>query len=264
MLLKKVTFAAFVPFLLAYGQTPNSKPAPSAQRALVTQYCATCHNAKVGAGSLILDSLNPDLVSEHPEIWEKVVHKLRAGMMPPSGMRRPAPEALEKFISTLEAELDRNAKVSLPPPGLHRLNRTEYANVIRDLLGLDIDATKFLPPDDSTRGFDNVAGGLQVSPALLEGYTAAASKISRLALGDVTSPIETTYRVPEDTSQDYQIEGLPFGTRGGMMVKHLFPADGQYSIKITPISKGNMAQGPERNRPTAGGSRSEAGRPRSG
>jgi hypothetical protein len=155
-------------------------------------------------------------------------------------MRRPAPAALETFITTLETDLDKSAKVNLPPPGLHRLNRTEYTNVIRDLLGMDIDATKFLPADDSTRGFDNIAGALQVSPALLEGYTTAAGKISRLAVGDVTAPIETTYRVSEDTSQDYQIEGLPFGTRGGMMVKHLFPADGEYTIKITPISKGNM------------------------
>jgi hypothetical protein len=226
---------------VTYGQTPaQPAPAVSPQKAIINQYCSACHNPKVGSGGLVLTTLNPDNVTEHPEIWEKVVRKLRSGMMPPSGMRRPAPAALETFITTLETDLDHTAKVSLPPPGLHRLNRTEYSNVIRDLLGMDIDATKFLPPDDSTRGFDNIAGALQVSPALLEGYTTAASKISRLALGDVTAPIETTYRVSEDTSQDYQIEGLPFGTRGGMMVKHLFPADGQYSIKITPISKGNM------------------------
>ncbi len=223
---------------LTYGQAPAASV--SAQKALVNQYCAGCHNPKVGSGGLTLSTLNPDNVAEHPDIWEKVVRKLRSGMMPPSGMRRPAPAALETFITTLETDLDRTAKVTLPPPGLHRLNRTEYSNVIRDLLGMDIDATKFLPPDDSTRGFDNIAGALQVSPALLEGYTTAAGKISRLAVGDVTAPIETTYRVSEDTSQDYQLEGMPFGTRGGMMTKHLFPADGQYTIKITPISKGNM------------------------
>ncbi len=223
-----------------YGQAAAPAAPGSPQKAVVTQYCAVCHNPKTQSGGLVLSTLNPDNVSEHPEIWEKVVRKLRSGMMPPSGMRRPAPAALETFITTLETDLDKSAKVSLPPPGLHRLNRTEYTNVIRDLLGMDIDATKFLPADDSTRGFDNIAGALQVSPALLEGYTTAAGKISRLAIGDVTAPIETTYRVSEDTSQDYQIEGLPFGTRGGMMVKHLFPADGEYTIKITPISKGNM------------------------
>jgi hypothetical protein len=249
--MKKAFVSAFISFAFSalgvYGQNPAAKTPPppggaalSPQAALVKQYCAVCHNPKTLAGSLVLENLNPDAVSEHPEIWEKVVRKLRAGMMPPSGMRRPAPDVLEKFISTLEADLDKTTKANVPAPGLHRLNRTEYANVIRDLLGLEVDATKFLPPDDSTRGFDNVAAALQVSPALLEGYTSAASKIARLALGDVTAPIETTYRVPEDTSQDYQIEGLPFGTRGGMMVRHLFPADGTYSIKITPISKGNM------------------------
>jgi hypothetical protein len=225
---------------LVLGQTPAPAAAVSPQKAVINQYCAVCHNPKTVSGGLVLSTLNPDNVSEHPEIWEKVVRKLRSGMMPPSGMRRPAPAALETFITTLETDLDKSAKASLPPPGLHRLNRTEYTNVIRDLLGMDIDATKFLPPDDSTRGFDNIAGALQVSPALLEGYTTAAGKISRLAIGDITAPIETTYRVSEDTSQDYQIEGLPFGTRGGMMVKHLFPADGEYTIKITPISKGNM------------------------
>jgi hypothetical protein len=214
--------------------------AVSPQKAVVTQYCQVCHSDKLKTGGLTLEKLNPDNVAENTETWEKVVRKLRAGMMPPSGMRRPSPEALETFIVTLETQLDKAEKPSLPPPGLHRLNRTEYSNVVRDLLGLEIDASKFLPADDSTRGFDNVAAALQMSPALLEGYTTAASKISRLAVGDVSAPIESTYRVPEDTSQDYQIEGLPFGTRGGMMVKHLFPTDGTYTIKVTPISKGNM------------------------
>ena len=140
----------------------------------------------------------------------------------------------------MENELDKHKVVQLPPPGLHRLNRAEYTNAIRDLLAIEIDPAKFLPADDSTRGFDNVAGGAELSPALLEGYESAAGKISRMALGDVTTPVETTFRVPEDTSQDYHIDGMPFGTRGGMIVKYEFPAEGDYGIKITPISKGNM------------------------
>jgi hypothetical protein len=161
-------------------------------------------------------------------------------MMPPSGIPRPKPEILESAIVFAENELDRNAKPHIPPPGLHRMNRAEYANAIRDLLDIQIDSSKFLPSDDSTRGFDNIAGALGISPTLLEGYVSAAGKISRLAIGDVSTPTQTTYRVAEDTDQDYHIEGMPFGTRGGMIEQHEFPADGEYSIKITPISKGNM------------------------
>jgi len=190
--------------------------------------------------ALTLDSLDVAHIEQDPQSWERVVHKVRAGMMPPAGMARPNPPVFEAAIEYLENELDKHAVANLPPPGLHRLNRTEYKNAIRDLLAVDIDPGKYLPSDDSTRGFDNIAGALSLSPALLEGYTSAAGKISRLAIGDVTGPSQTPYRVPEDTSQDYHIEGMPFGTRGGMIVKHEFPADGEYAIKVTPISKGNM------------------------
>src|SRR5216684_3404116 len=161
-------------------------------------------------------------------------------MMPPSGARRPDAATREALVTWLESELDRNAVTHLPPPGLHRLNRTEYANVVRDLLALEIDPAKFLPSDDSTRGFDNIAGALSLSPALLEGYTSAAAKISRLAIGDVTEAAQTTYRVPSDTSQEYHLEGLPFGTRGGLVVQHEFPADGDYVFKLFPINQGLM------------------------
>src|SRR5712692_3918284 len=228
-------------------QSPNNAPATAeSTRAMLNQYCQGCHSQAAKARGLesaqrmTVDTLDTAHVEKDAEIWEHLMRKLRAGMMPPSGMPRPNPAVLESRIAWIEGQLDRTTASHLPPPGLHRLNRTEYQNVIHDRLGLEIGATKFLPSDDSTRGFDNIAGALMVSPGLLEGYTTAASKISRLALGDVTAPIETTYRVPEDTSQDYQLEGLPFGTRGGMVEKHLFPADGQYSIKITPISHGNM------------------------
>jgi len=228
--------------------TAGAAPAMTAEteRATLNQYCVACHNEKAKksgqrpALAITLDNLDTAHVEQHAEDWERVVRKLRAGMMPPAGMPRPKPEVYESIISYIENELDKHAVTNLPPPGLHRLNRTEYKNAVRDLLALDIDPGKYLPSDDSTRGFDNIAGALSVSPALLEGYTSAASKISRLAIGDVTAPTQSVYRVPEDTSQDYHIEGMPFGTRGGLIVHHEFPADGQYAIKITPISKGNM------------------------
>ena len=207
------------------------------ERVMLDYYCVTCHPA---AGGLDLKKLDPANVRNDAEKWEKVVRKLRAGMMPPAGMPRPPAAAYESMITFLENDLDQHAMVQLPPPGIHRLNRIEYANAIHDLLALEIDPSKFLPSDDSTRGFDNIAGALAISPALLEGYTSAAEKISRLAVGDVTEATLTTYRVPSDTSQDFHIEGLPFATRGGLVVKHEFPADGDYAFKIFPINQGLM------------------------
>ncbi len=204
------------------------------------QYCFDCHNKSTRSGGLALDSLDTSRLADRAETWEKVVRKLRAGMMPPVGYPRPDAAAYEAFIQALETELDGNAPAKLPAPGLHRLNRAEYTNVIRDLLGLEIDASKFLPSDDSTHGFDNQAGTLTGSPALIEAYRSAAGKISRMAIGDVTTPVQAIYRVPEDTSQDYHVAGLPFGTRGGLVVKHHFPADGEYVIKVWPVNKGNM------------------------
>src|SRR5207249_4386073 len=133
-------------------------------------------------------------------------------------------------------ELDRSAVTNLPPPGLHRLSRTEYANAIRDLLALDVDATKFLPPDDSTHGFDNIAGALTMSPALMEAYLSAAGKISRLAIGDISAPTQAVFDVPADTAQNSHIEGLPFGTRGGILIKHQFPADGEYTFRVKGVT----------------------------
>ena len=136
----------------------------------------------------------------------------------------------------METELDRSAVTHLPPPGLHRLNRTEYANAIRDLLALEVDATKFLPPDDSTRGFDNIAGALTMSPALMEAYLSASGKISRLAIGNVTAPTQAVFDVPPDTAQNHHIDGLPFGTRGGILIPHQFPADGEYSFNVKGVT----------------------------
>jgi hypothetical protein len=214
---------------------PGSAQSP--QRALLDKYCVTCHNQKLKTANLMLDKLDPAHVSADPEAWEKVVRKLRAGMMPPQGLPRPDAAAYEAFTVALENELDQAAaaKPKLAAPAVHRVNRTEYANAIRQLLALDIDPAAFLPADDSSYGFDNVASGLSVSPALVEGYVSAAAKISRLAMGHDTSPARKVYHVREDYSQEEHIEGLPFGTRGGMLVEHYFPADGEYAIRWDPV-----------------------------
>ncbi|HYV61862.1 MAG TPA: DUF1592 domain-containing protein [Bryobacteraceae bacterium] len=208
----------------------------ASERVLLDQYCVTCHNQRLQTGGLSLDKLDVASMHDHAETWEKVVRKLRAGMMPPSGMPRPATPVLESMVSFIEKELDRDAVPNLIPPGMHRLNRTEYTNAIRDVLALEVDATKFLPPDDSTRGFDNIAGALTLSPALMEAYLSAAGKISRLAIGDVSAPTQAVFEVPADTAQNYHIEGLPFGTRGGILIKYQFPADGEYTFKVKGVT----------------------------
>jgi hypothetical protein len=186
--------------------------------------------------NLLLDQLDLAHLSANAEVGEKVVRKLRAGMMPPINMKRPDSATMEALIKWMETELDRGAVQHLPAPGLHRLNRTEYANAIRDVLGLEVDPTKFLPSDDSTRGFDNIAGALTMSPALMEAYLSAAGKISRLAIGDVSAPRQEVFEAPADTAQNHYIEGLPFGTRGGMLMKYEFPADGEYTFKVKGVT----------------------------
>src|SRR5436309_1753802 len=250
-------FAAAVA-LIASGQTPvaQSTQTPpvtaaraqqSPQRALLDRYCVGCHNQRSKAAGqeparkLTLDDLDVSRITEHADKWELVVRKLRAGMMPPAGVRRPDRTTYDGFITWLENELDRNAAVYAPPPGLHRLNRTEYANAIRDILDLELDPSAYLPSDDSTHGFDNIAGALGISSTLVEAYVAAAGKISRLAIGEPTTPSLVVYRTPEDTSQDYHVEGLPFGTRGGILQKHVFPSDGEYTVTVTPIFGDNMS-----------------------
>src|SRR3984893_2718095 len=234
----------------AASALPQTVSSAADESALLNRYCVTCHNEKLkdGAGlnaeaarKLPLNKFDPAHVHDDAEVWERVVRKLRAGMMPPAGMRRPDPATYKSMTSWLENELDRTATPYMPPPGLHRLNRTEYANAIHDLLDLDIDPGKYLPSDDSTHGFDNIAGALGLSSTLVEAYVSAAGKISRLAVGEPATPNLVVYRTPEDTSQDYHIEGLPFGTRGGLLVKHVFPSDGEYTVTVTPIFGDNMS-----------------------
>jgi len=210
------------------------------ERALLDYYCVRCHSGSNPEGDMHLDKMDTAHIDKDADKWEHVVRKMRAGMMPPSGNPRPANAVYESMIAFAENDLDRHKQAELPPPGVHRLNRTEFGNVIRDLLALEIDPSKFLPSDDSTRGFDNIAGSLSLSPALLEGFTAAAEKISRLALSDVSEATSKVCRVPEDNSQDYHIEGMPFATRGGLLCKYEFPADGDYVFKVYPINQGLM------------------------
>ena len=221
-----------------------SQPAGDAprNRALLDQYCVVCHNDRAKTANLSLEHLDLATVGDHPELWEKVVRKLRAGVMPPPDVRRPPLADYEALREWLEAEIDRKALLH-PNPGAtvrHRLNRTEYANAVRDLLDLEIDVATLLPPDDSARGFDNIAGSLTISPTLLEAYTTAATRVARAAVGFWKTPTESTYLAPGDTSQNQHIEGLPLGTRGGMLVRHEFPADGEYRFSIQNFGIGSF------------------------
>ncbi len=205
-------------------------------RALLDRYCVTCHNERLQTAELQLDTADVTNVEADPALWEKVVRKLRAGAMPPAPRARPDEATYAEFIGWLESELDAGAAAD-PNPGrteaFHRLNRAEYRNVIRDLLVLDIDVAELLPADDGSYGFDNIAGVLGVSPTLLERYLSAAKKVSRLAVGnpDLT-PTAMTYRLAADYPQDDRIDGLPFGSRGGMSVPFVFPTDAEYTIRI--------------------------------
>ena len=227
------------------GQAPSVANRPqqqsyTAQRELINNYCLECHNNRVRTANLSLEELDISKVGNNREKWEKVVRKLRAGMMPPPSQERPEKTEYVAFVTWLENELDRGAEPYTPAPGLHRLNRTEYANAIRDLLDLDIDVAKYLPSDDSS-GFDNMAGTLSVSSTLVEAYVGAAQKVSRLAMGEPVPSSLYVYRAPEDSSQDYHVEGLPFGTRGGVLLPYIFPSEGEYTVTITPIFGDNMS-----------------------
>jgi len=228
-------------------QAASSRNAPppaaaDAERysALVKQYCATCHrasgNASAIASGVVLDRIDLEHVSANPELWEKVVRKLRAGAMPPPGTPHPEAAALDGFSTWLQARLDRDASEPYAGrPMLRRLNRTEYANAVRDLLSLDVgDVTALLPPDDSAYGFDTIADFLGVSQVLLERYLTAADWISATAVGDTEiAPGSQTYTVRQDLSQDKHIEGMPFGTVGGVLARHVFPVDGEYVLQAT-------------------------------
>ena len=221
------------------GASPEQQDAPATaaatEQTLVDQYCLGCHNDRTLRGGLSLDGFALDAVADHAEVWERAVRKLRAGAMPPAGAPRPDETGYARLLTYLETELDRIA-VATPHPGrtetFRRLNRTEYRHAIRDLLALDVDVAALLPRDDASFGFDNVSlGGL--SPTLMERYLSAAQKISRLAVGGMMSaPGSRLVVLPTDLTQEGHFDGLPFGTRGGTAVEHIFPLDGDYEIEV--------------------------------
>ncbi len=219
---------------MAAAHTPAASSVVE-QNALMKQYCVSCHNDRAKAGGLTLASFDAGAATEHAEISEKVIRKLRAGMMPPAGARRPEAKLLTDLAAALETRIDRAAALN-PNPGrrpFQRLNRAEYTYAVRDLLDLDVDVESYLPPDTISDGFDNVADAQGFSPTVLEGYMRAASAISTLAVGDANAaPTESTYKIPRTANQMRQVEGAPFGTRGGISVSHIFPADGEYTFRM--------------------------------
>ena len=221
-------------------QRPSPQPSPVAsQRAVFDQYCLTCHTTPMrdrGTVPIALD--DPELwdIGGHAATWEKVVLKMRARVMPPASAPRPDAAARAAFLTWIEGELDR-ADAGKPNPGrtepFHRLNRAEYRNAVRDLLALDIDVSSMLPADDVSYGFDNIAGVLKMSPTLMERYLAAAQRVSQLATGSpAPQPSIEYFRITDDLAQDRHLPGLPFGTRGGTAIQHVFPADGEYEVRI--------------------------------
>jgi hypothetical protein len=221
----------------ADGQSasPPIGSASDPQTTLVRQYCAGCHSDRGKAGGLSLASFELGAAPRHADVAEKIIRKLRAGMMPPPGARRPDPAALVGLAEALETRVDA-AAVAQPNPGrrpFQRLNRVEYARAVKDLLALDVDVNALLPPDSISQGFDNVADSQTLSPALMEGYLRAASKVTALAVGDPDAEsTEARYRVPKTASQLARVDGAPLGTRGGVAVVHVFPADGDYVFRL--------------------------------
>ena len=234
--------AATLLWALAAAVAPEAQAPPpaavsaaeaSTYRGVVDRYCVTCHNDRLKTAGLSLEARDFARVSNDAEVWERVIRKITAGSMPPAGMPRPDEATLGATVNWLVATLDR-AAAARPDPGrtvLHRLNRAEYRNAVRDVLVLDVDVNALLPADELSHGFDNVADALGMSPVLLERYLSAADRISALAVGDPGIAAGTeTYPARGDSKQLEHIEGLPLGTRGGLMVTRHFPLDGEYAI----------------------------------
>ncbi len=213
---------------------------------MLDRYCVACHNERTLTAGLALDSADVADVGAHAELWEGVVRKLRAGLMPPSGRPRPDEATYDALSSWLETELD-SAAAARPNPGrtqtLHRLNRAEYRNAVRDVLALEIDVDELLPADSASYGFDNIAGVLRVSESLMERYLTAARRISRAAVGTAPpTPVAETYDVSPALPQDGHIDGLPYGTRGGASIEHRFPLDAEYVLRAEVSRVADAAQ----------------------
>src|SRR5947209_7195243 len=227
---------------MALGSAQATPATPAGE--LVTKYCITCHNERLKTGNLMLDKADVEQVFTSAETWEKVIVKLRGRSMPPPGIPRPDNATYDAVAGWLEAELDRAAAIHLNPgrpAALHRLNRTEYANAVRDLIGVEVDAPSMLPPDEQAYGFDTNADALLVAPALLDRYLNAAARIARLAIGDTTiRPEFERYTAVKGNSNeqtwlwqtDRLAEDFPLGSRGGIAARHYFPVDGEYIFKV--------------------------------
>ena len=224
--------SATLPRGAAAGQATTESPGDYAR--VLQRYCIACHNERLRTAGLAFEEIDPARPGDAVDIWEEVVGKLRGRTMPPPGRPRPDDATYDRFAVWLEAALDR-AAAARPDPGrplLHRLNRAEYRNAVRDLLGLEVDIDA-LPPDDEAHGFDNIADALSVSPLLLESYVTTARKVARLAIGDPAAPpVTVTYSAPPGLSQRAHLDGLPLGTRGGLRVDLQLPADAEYEIRV--------------------------------
>jgi hypothetical protein len=220
----------------ALCQSPKAHMSVHDQADLVDHYCSDCHNPDLKSGNLSLTDLDLEHPDRNIDVAEKVIRKVGVAMMPPPGKPRPDPEVLKHFVSSLASNVDTAAALhpTVTNPSLHRLNRTEYANSVHELLGVDVDAEKLLPPDALSHGFDNMSDVLTLSPTLMGAYISAAGKVSRIAVGDRKAvALTTTYDVPRVVSQEHHIEGTPMGSRGGISVVHTFPADGRYTFKVS-------------------------------
>jgi hypothetical protein len=228
-------FSPLVAAALVAGCQPSDEELAARYEGVVSGYCLECHDAAGREAGLSLEGVDLDNIAAHPEMFENVARKLRGRQMPPSGGPRPDAETYDGFVAYLERRLD-DAALAAPEPGkasIHRLNRTEYGNAVRDLLALEVDASEFLPADDEGYGFDNIADVLRVSPSLLEQYLAASAKIAALAVGDTQTPAVTAvYRPPQDLAQGVHVEGMPLGTRGGVKIRHNFPLDAEYELDV--------------------------------
>jgi len=242
--------AVVTPVVMQGAQAPAQQPAaatraaaaPVTPRAALDRYCVTCHNDRMKTGDLTLQSLDLAQVPAHAGDWEKVIRKLKSGAMPPAGSRRPDKDTYASLTAFLENAIDKDAEAH-PNPGrtetIHRLNRAEYRNAVRDLLALDIDVAELLPADDMSYGFDNIAGVLKFTPSLLDRYMAAARQITRIAVGDSALPVTAeTFRLKADLAQDDGFDELPVGTRGGTTITYQFPLDAEYVIKVEPLGGG--------------------------
>src|SRR5437762_2402906 len=247
-----IVFAASSRFTLQASTQLPSADLSTEHRALIDKYCVTCHSQRTKTAGLTLDTADLANVPAQSDIWEKVIRKLRAEMMPPVGAPHPDEGQLNALVTFLETSLDKWAAAHPNPgrPTLHRLNRAEYGNAVRDLFALDaLDITQYLPADPEAYGFDNIADSLGTSPALMERYLSIAWKVARMAMADAKIPATTeTFRARMDLTQRDHIEGLPLGTRGGMVIQYNFPVDAEYEIrsKLWPKSVEQIGGGDHR------------------